>query len=91
MRRRAWIDADDHGQYGKSILLPQSGETALDKEKRPMLNRTCKFFVTVIAFGALNLAVHSSSQAGVIQFSAPLVTANEMVVPGLGPIPLPLA
>ena len=52
-----------------------------------MLNRTCKFFVTVIAFGALNLAVHSSSQAGVIQFSAQLVTANEVPVPGLGPIP----
>jgi hypothetical protein len=52
-----------------------------------MLNRTCKFFVTGIVFGALNLAVYPSSQAGVIQFSAPLVTANEMVVPGLGPVP----
>ena len=50
-----------------------------------MLNRTCKFFVTVIAFGALNLAVHSSSQAGVIQFSAPLVTANDVGVPGFPP------
>jgi len=49
-----------------------------------MLNRTCKLFVTVIAFGALNLAVHSSSQAGVIQFSAPLVTANDVGVP---PVP----
>jgi hypothetical protein len=52
-----------------------------------MFDRTCKFFVSVIAFGALNLAVHSSSQAGVIQFSAQLVTANEVPVPGLGPIP----
>ena len=52
-----------------------------------MLNRTCKFFVTVIAFGALNLVVHSSPQAGVIQFSAPLVTANEVPVPILGPVP----
>jgi hypothetical protein len=50
-----------------------------------MLNRTCKFFVTVIAFGALNLAVYPSSQAGVIQFSAPLVTANDVGVPGFPP------
>jgi hypothetical protein len=49
-----------------------------------MLNCTCKLFVTVIAFGALNLAVYSSSQAGVIQFSAALVTANDVGVP---PVP----
>jgi hypothetical protein len=43
--------------------------------------------MTVIVFGAFNLAVYPSSQAGVIQFSAPLATANEMLVPGLGPVP----